>query len=128
MSKTALTIMYTVDSTVDEGLRDARLRAARYLTSDYTAKVKAEPRQYLPDIWRQHRAYLAVRLRSLAREAGAPSDGPAAAYRQWEMTTTPTGRDEWHGTPAKLVIFLMLARPSKRDPWRISDVLVNDGG
>jgi hypothetical protein len=45
VSKAALIVMYTVDSTVDAGLRDAKRRAARYLTPDYTAKIKAEPRR-----------------------------------------------------------------------------------
>lgn len=123
MSRAALTIMYTVDSTVDAGLREAKLRAARYLTPGYTAKVRAEPRQYVPEEWRRHRAYLAVRLKALPREAGAPSDGATAAYRQWEMTTTPTGRDGWRGTPRRSVVYMALARPSEHEPWRVSDVL-----
>jgi hypothetical protein len=118
--------MYTVDSTVDTGFRDAELRTARYLTAAYAAKVKAEPRQYVPAEWRQHRAYLAVRLTPLAREAGAPSDGPTAAYRQWQMTTVPKGRDGWRGDPAKFVVYMGLTRPSRRGPWRIFDVSVTD--
>jgi hypothetical protein len=126
VSKAALTVMYTVDSTVDVGLRDAKLRAERYLTPGYTGKIKAEPRQYVPEEWRQHRAYLAVRLKPLVREEGAPSDGPTAAYRQWEMSATPTGRDGWHDTRSKSVVYMVLGRSSERAPWRISDVLLRD--
>lgn len=124
VSRAALTVMYTVDSTVDAGLRDAKLRAARYLTRDYRAEVAAEPRQYIPAEWRRHRAYLAVRLEPLPREAGAPSDTATTAYRQWQMTTIPTGRDDWRGTARPSVAFMTLARSSERDPWRIRDVLV----
>ncbi|MFC5750719.1 hypothetical protein [Actinomadura rugatobispora] len=126
MAKAALTVMYTVDSTIDVGMRDARLRAARYLTPDYTTKIKTEPMQFIPEQWRQHRAYLVVRLEPLAREAGAPSDGPTVAYRQWEMTTIPTGRDRWRGTPSKWMVYMGLVRSSERDPWRISEVLTQN--
>jgi hypothetical protein len=128
VSRAALTVMYTVDSTVDAGLRNARLRAARYLTPACTAGIKAEPVQYVPEEWQLHRAYLAVRLQPLVREAGAPSDGPKAAYRQWEMTTVPTGRDRWRGTPSKSVVYMALVRSSERVPWRISDVTVENDG
>ncbi|MGP4027389.1 hypothetical protein [Actinomadura sp. 3N407] len=122
-----MTIMYTVDSTIDTGLRDAKLRAGRYLTPGFTSEIKAEPRQYVPHEWRRHRAYLTVRLRALRREAGAPPDGPATAYRQWEMTTISTGRDGWRGTAATSVIYMALTRSSDRAPWKISDVRADDG-
>lgn len=122
LSRAALRTMYTVDSTVDGGLRAARLRAARYLTPDYTERIKAAPVQYAPGIWRRHRAYLAVRLKPLQREAGAPKDKPTAAYRQWEISTIPTGRDDWRGVPRKFLAYVALIRSSERDPWRISDV------
>jgi hypothetical protein len=120
--------MYSVDSTADAGLRDAKLRAAPYLTPDYTDRINAEPTQYVPNIWRQHRAYLAVRLKPLAREAGAPSDKATTAYRQWRMITIPTGRDGWRGTPGRSVIYVALTRASERSPWRISDALVTGEG
>jgi hypothetical protein len=128
VSRAALTVMYSVDSAVDAGLRDAKLRAATYLTSAYAAEIKQEPVQYVPDEWRRHRAYLAVRLRQLRREAGAPSDGPTTAYRQWQLTTVPKGRDGWHGHRSEYVVFMSLVRSSKRDPWRISGATVADGG
>lgn len=124
MSRAALTVMYTVDSTVDEGLRNAQLRAARYFIPAYTAEVKAEPVQYVPEEWRQHRAYLKVRLHPLKPETGAPSDGPKAAYREWDLTTIPTGRDRWRDAPSESVVYMALSRSSKRDPWRISAVTV----
>lgn len=120
--------MYTVDSTVDVGLRDAKLRAERYFTADYAAEVKAGVRQYVPAEWRRHRAYLAVRLEPLAKEAGAPPDEPTAAYRQWEMIATPMGRDKWRGDPTRSVVYVELTRSSPRAPWRISSVSVSDEG
>lgn len=122
LSRAALSVMYTVDSTVDAGLRDARLRAARYLTPDYTERIKAEPVQYAAGVWRLHRAYLTVQLRPLQREAGAPKDNPTAAYRQWEVTTTPTGRDDWRGVARKFMAYVALIRSSEDEPWRISGV------
>jgi hypothetical protein len=117
--------MYTVDSLVDKGLRDARLRAAPYLTPGCLKRIKDEPVQYIPEEWRRHRAYLTVRIRPLDLENGAPSDGPTIAYRQWELKTTPTGRDGWHDAPVKSVIYMKLARSAAGDPWRASDVLVS---
>ncbi|MEO3828178.1 hypothetical protein [Actinomadura sp. B10D3] len=128
LSQGALTIMYTVDSTVDAGLRDAKLRAAGYFTDEYTAVVQAEVRQYVPTEWHKHRAYLAVRLRPLYKEQGAPTDGPTAAFRQWEMVTRPTGRDGWRGAPSRSVVYMELTRPSPRAPWRISSVSVSADG
>jgi hypothetical protein len=128
VSKAILTTMYSADSTVDAGLRDAKLRATSHLTPEYAAKIKAEPRQYIPEEWRQRRVYLAVRLTPLPLERGAPSDGPTAAYRQWAMTTTPIGRDGWRGDPKKSVIYVALNRSSERALWRISDVLVHNEG
>lgn len=121
VSKAALTIMHTVDSTVDEGLRDARLRAARYLTDDYAATIEAEPVQFVPAEWRRHRVHLAVRLRLLERERGAPPDGPTDAYRQWQVTTTPKGRDGWRGEPHTMLAYVALTRSSARGSWRIAD-------
>ena len=126
LAKGALTVMYTVDSTVDAGLRDAKLRAERFLTPDYAAKIKAEPRQYVPGEWQEHRAYLAVHLKAIRRDMGAPSDEPTVAYRQWELTTTPTGRDAWRGEHKKSVIYMALTRSSNGAPWRVSEVLIND--
>jgi hypothetical protein len=126
LPKGVLTLMYTVDSTVDAGLRDAKLRAAPYLTDEYAAEIKAELTQYVPSEWREHRAYLAVRLKPLAKEEGAPPDGPATAYRQWELVTTPTGRDGWRGDPRRSVVYMELTRESPRDPWRVSDISVYD--
>lgn len=120
--------MYTVDSTVDAGLRDAKLRAARYLTSEYTAEIKAEPRQYIPKAWGQHRAYLTVHLKALEREAGDPSDRPTAAYRQWVMKATPTGRDDWRGAPMEFLVSVDLTRSSKRGPWRIYGAVFTANG
>lgn len=128
VSRAALTVMYTVDSTVDAGLRNARLRATHYLTTTYAAAIKAEPVQYVPEDWRRHRAYLAVRLRPTVREKGAPTDGPTASYREWEMTTVPTGRDRWRGAPRTSVVYMALVRSSKNAPWRVSDVNVVDDG
>ncbi|MBE1532865.1 hypothetical protein [Actinomadura algeriensis] len=128
VAKAALTIMYTVDSTVDTGLRDAKLRAVRFLTPGYTAEVNAAPRQYVPAEWHRHRAYLAVRLQSLGREAGAPSDGLATAYRQWKMTTTPTGRDRWRGSPTEQMVYMVLTKSSESEGWRVSDVVVDGDG
>ncbi|MFD0852765.1 hypothetical protein ACFQ07_11045, partial [Actinomadura adrarensis] len=66
--------------------------------------------------------------RPLAREAGAPKDAPTVAHRQWEMTTTSTGRDAWRDTARTWVVYVALSRPSARDPWRLSGVVVHDGG
>ncbi|MFD0856809.1 hypothetical protein ACFQ07_31545, partial [Actinomadura adrarensis] len=74
--------MYTVDSTIDVALQDSKLRAADYFTPEYAAQLRTEHREYVPELWRRHRAYLAVRLRPLAREAGAPKDAPTVAHRQ----------------------------------------------
>ncbi|GAA2427044.1 hypothetical protein GCM10010191_44730 [Actinomadura vinacea] len=128
LSRAALTVMYSVDSTVDAGLLNAKLRAVGYLAPAYAAEVRAEPVQYVPEEWRRHRAYLAVRLRPIERDAGAPKDGPTAAYRQWRLITTPTGRDGWRGRPSEFVVFMSLTRSSKRDPWRISDTTSTNGG
>ena len=125
LSKAALTVMYTVDGTADAGLRDAKLRAARYLTADYKAEVEAEPVQYVPEEWRRHRAYLAVDLKPISREDGAPSDGPTSAYRQWELRTTPTGRDGWRGDPRKFVVYMELTRSSRHAPWRVSGAVID---
>ncbi|QKW33529.1 hypothetical protein HUT06_05360 [Actinomadura sp. NAK00032] len=127
LAKAALTVMYRVDSTSDTGLRDAKLRAARYLTADYKAEVATEPVQYIPEEWRRHRAYIAVHLKPIQPEEGAPSDGATTAYRQWQLRTTPTGRDGWRGDPHNFVVYMELTRSSRHAPWRVSNVsAVND--
>ena len=126
LSKAALTVMYSVDSTADTGLRDAKLRAARYLTAAYKTEVEAEPVQYVPQEWQRHRAYIAVDLEPIRREEGAPSDGPTTAYRQWQVRTTPTGRDGWRGDALKFVVFMELTRSSRHAPWRVSNASASD--
>lgn len=128
VSKAALTVMHTVDAAVDEGLQDARLRASRFFTADFADRVRAEPAQYVPREWREHRAYAKVRLKRLEPEAGAPSDSPTEAFRQWEVTATPHGRDDWRGAPRTSVVFVQLVRPKAGASWRISAVLAPGGG
>ena len=115
-----MTAMWTVDSAIDRGQRDAYLRACPYLTPDYAARVAAEQAVGpLPQQWRDHRAYAEVRLELRQPEGDLDPDTPTMAYRQWQVTVTPTGRDEWKGRTVRAIAFVTLTRASPRDPWRV---------
>jgi hypothetical protein len=114
--------MWTVDAAIDQGQQDAYLRAIGYLTAGYAATIRAQPPQFAPAPWRDHRAYSRLRLKPLRREEGAPADTPTTAYRQWSLTVLPTGRDGWRGRRTTAVLFVTLTRPGPGSPWRISGI------
>ncbi|GAA4140855.1 hypothetical protein [Actinomadura keratinilytica] len=123
VARAAVTVMWTVDSAIDRGQRDAYLRACPYLTPDYAARVAAEQAVGpLPQQWRDHRAYAEVRLELRQPEGDLDPDTPTMAYRQWQVTVTPTGRDEWKGRTVRAIAFVTLTRASPRDPWRVARV------
>lgn len=121
VSATALTIMWSLDSVQDQnGQRDAFQRAEPYLTPGYAIRLREDTQpQPPPDEWLRHRAYGTVAL-TRGTQDGAPIDTDTSAYRQWKITTTPTGRDGWHGTTIAVVAYVSLVRPGPDEPWKIS--------
>lgn len=125
VGRAALTVMWTMDTTIDTSQYDATMRAAPYLTTKYAAQLKAAPPRSAPGAewttWTQHKAWTTVALES-ADEAGRPSDTPTDAYRTWTVTTTPHGTDRWTGDPTVTTAFVSLTRSG--GAWKVSAVQV----
>lgn len=130
VSRTALTVLMTYDTTVDTSRYQAGVRTAEagWCTAAYAAQLRAAVPRAAPgaewDEWARHRAYTRPQL-TAADEAGRPADTSTAAYRQWSITLRPTGRDDWKAPPdaaGDLTAFVTLARGSASAPWRLAAV------
>ncbi|MBH1934141.1 hypothetical protein I5Q34_07500 [Streptomyces sp. AV19] len=127
VSRAALTVMLTSDTTTDITPHDANLRAVRagWCTEDFARQIRDTPPRSAPGAtwttWTRHRAYTTVNLRP-AQDAGRPGDDATHALRQWSVTTTARGRDGWNGPPDIVAAFVELSRPADGDPWRVAGV------
>ncbi|WP_326798181.1 hypothetical protein OG946_24625 [Streptomyces sp. NBC_01808] len=128
VSKGALTVMGTFDTTVDRGPSDAEVRAASagWLTHAYAASLSKHRPRAAPGAqwqeWAGHRAYTTVALQK-AEDAAKPADTDTEAWRQWAVTTTPRGRDGWTGEPATVPAYVHLTRKAAGEAWRVDDIL-----
>lgn len=122
VSKTVITVMWTVDATVDNGQRDAYLRAVPLLATTYAATISNQPAGGLPATWRDHRAYARVQAVLEEPKGDVEPDTPTTAHRQWQITVTPIGRDGWKGALVHASAFVTLTRAAANAPWRVSNV------
>ncbi|GAB2785850.1 hypothetical protein [Streptomyces daliensis] len=129
VSRGALKSLWTFDTAIDSGPRDAELRTAEagWLTDKYADKLRADRPQSVPGAqwqeWDKHRAYTKVGLEQ-TEDAAKPADADGEAWRQWTVTTTPTGRDQWSGDPLVVTAYVQLTRTADGKPWRVADVTV----
>ncbi|WP_067067585.1 hypothetical protein [Carbonactinospora thermoautotrophica] len=126
VSRAAVTVMWTMDTTIDTSQYQAELRAAPYLTADYAARLRQYPPVAAPGAqwnqWAAHRAYTTVRLTPGYDDR--PLDTATTAHRQWSVTATPIGRDGWRGQPVTATVFVTLTRTGPGQPWRVAAVTV----
>lgn len=122
VSRAAVTIMWTVDARIDQGQRDAYLRAAPLLTAQYAASLHAEPAGKNPPEWSDHEAYASVRVAQEQPKGDVAPDTATTAHRYWQIIVTPTGRDGWEGQPVRASAFVTLVRQDDRSPWKVSAV------
>lgn len=126
-SLAAVTMMWTVDTTIDLGEHEATLRAAPYFSPDYLDQVGEAVPITAPgatwETWRQHRAYTVVTAES-ADEIGKPPDTDVEAFRSWEVTSEPVGRDGWKGEKEVVLVYISLVRSTAQGPWQVSGVHV----
>ncbi|MFI6340481.1 hypothetical protein [Streptomyces sp. NPDC050535] len=124
-----LKVMWTFDTIIDSGQRDAGVRAADagWLTKDYATELRAQQPLSVPGAqwreWAGHRAYTVVTL-SKAEDAAMPGDTDTEAWGQWTVTVTPLGRDDWAGESTTVVAYLQLTRKAADGTWRVADVTV----
>ena len=126
----ALTVMWTFDTTIDSGPHDAGVRAADagWLTTAYAARLRGYRPRSAPGAqwgeWAAHRARTVVTLKK-TEDAARPSDTGTEAWRQWTVTTTPSGRDGWKGEPTTVAAYVHLIRTTANGTWRVDDVSVH---
>lgn len=122
VSRAALTVMWTTDSSLDHGgQHDAQLRAVPYLTPAYAVQIRAaQPSPPPPDAWVRDRVRTHVQMRPGEEER--PADTPTTAYRQWLLTVTSI---DAHGhrpvKPVHVTAYVILNRTAGQ-PWRVSQV------
>jgi hypothetical protein len=99
-SRVVLALMYEIDTTRDKSFSDGLRRAVPLLSSDYAVQVSNAP-SAKPDakwrLWAQHQAYTAAETTPSPEDR--PADTDTAAYRAYELTVKPIGRDGWTGDP-----------------------------
>ncbi|MFJ3883435.1 hypothetical protein ACIPW5_39050 [Streptomyces sp. NPDC090077] len=126
VGRAALTIMWTIDTTIDVSQHDATLRSLPLVTPQYAEQIKGTPPRSAPGAdwaeWAAHHAYTTVQLQA-ADDAGRPADTTTEAYRTWIVTATPHGDPaSWTGKPQTVTVFTHLTRPDAAQPWRVEAV------
>ncbi|WP_125264877.1 hypothetical protein [Streptomyces alboflavus] len=127
VSRAAVTVLFTYDTRMDTSSNDAgrRLADAGWCTDAYANQLREATSRSAPGAqwatWSRHRAYTKATARS-ADEAGKPEDSPTAAYRQWNVTVTPHGRDGWKGRAEMTTAYVELTRTAPRTPWRVNTI------
>lgn len=113
---------YTIDTDNEDSWSDAARRAAPLLTPDYAGRIATAPSP-APDAqwstWTRHHAYTTVQIQPDAEPH--PPDTPTTAARALELTTTPYGRDGWHGDAEHYQVFVTLIRTDQG--WSVSTLL-----
>ncbi|MFJ2818042.1 hypothetical protein [Streptomyces sp. NPDC087294] len=127
VSKGALKALWTYDTTVDSGPVAAGVRAADagWLTAEYGLQLRSQQGGSVSSAqwreWAGHRAYTTVAL-SAADDAARPPDTGTEAWRQWIVTTTPHGRDQWTGKADALAVYVQLTRTGPGKAWQVAGV------
>ncbi|MFC8668707.1 hypothetical protein [Streptomyces sp. NPDC057199] len=129
VSRAALTALTTYDTAIDTSRNDAGIRVAEagWCTAVFEAQLRSAVSRSAPgavwETWAKHQAYTRPKLEQ-TKDAGQPADTDTAAYRQWTITVTPTGRDGWKGTPEANFAFVELTRADQSKPWRLNTATV----
>jgi hypothetical protein len=120
-SQVVLALMYEIDTTRDSSFSDGLRRAAPLLSSDYAAQVSSAP-SAKPDaqwrLWTQHQAYTVAETKPSPEDR--PADTDAVAYRAYELTVKPIGRDGWTGEPESKIALITLLRAA--GPWAVQKI------
>lgn len=113
---------YTIDTDTVNSWTTAARRAAPLLTPDYAGRLATAPSP-APDAqwstWTAHHAYTTIQLQPAAEPH--PPDTPSTAARAVNLTTTPYGRDNWHGDPSHYEVFVLLTHTNQG--WSASNLL-----
>jgi hypothetical protein len=122
VGQAALTDMYRHDTLIDTSPTDALRRSDPWLSTRYQAALAAAQPHGAGTTWTSwatHNAYTQVTV-TLEHDYGQPADTATTASRVYAVTTTPIGRDHWHGTPTTTTVFLTLTRTDAHQPWRVN--------
>ncbi|MEW2406310.1 hypothetical protein [Streptomyces griseoviridis] len=123
----ALKVLWTFDTAVDDGPSAAGLRAADAgrLTTGYADQLRSRRADSVGGAqwreWKGHRAYTTVGL-TAADDAARPADSGDEAWRQWIVTTTPRGRDNWRGEATTIAAYVRLTRSGPGKAWQVAGV------
>ncbi|WBB62019.1 hypothetical protein O7599_05620 [Streptomyces sp. WMMC500] len=127
-----MTGLFSYDTALDKGRNDAgrRVAEAGWCTEEYADHLRNAAARSAPGAdwttWAAHRAYTTVQL-APASEAGRPQDTVTTAYRQWSVSITPRGRDDWTGPTETSTVFAELNRDDAEAPWRLDAISIQGG-
>lgn len=119
VAEAVVAINYTVDTEQVGSWTDAARRARPLLSPDYADRLASPAPDAQWSTWSTHHAYTAVQLQPTAEPH--PPDTPTTAARAVEITTTPYGRDSWHGDPERYEVFVTLTRTQQG--WSATNLL-----
>ncbi|MFF7357844.1 hypothetical protein ACFZA1_35240 [Streptomyces filipinensis] len=126
MAKAIAMTTWTFDTKIDTSRADAQRRTVGWLTPDYAKSISAAQPVAAPDAsWiamADHHGFTTVTTRR-AHDT-APDDTPTEAYRQFEVTVTPHGRDGWKGPAETWVEWIHLVRSGTGEPWKADNMRV----
>jgi hypothetical protein len=121
----ALTGMFSMDTAIDLSPSDADRRAIPWLSEAFADGVRAGSPDGGGADWitlADHQGYTLVDQVLDVSEDGAPADSDQAAYRIYQVTYTPTGRDGWTGEQVTSSYYLTLTRADSTQPWRVDSL------
>jgi len=116
-----LTAYYRADTDLDLGPADTHRRALPWTTGQLATGIRDDQPVTGPGAaWTTlaaHHGYTTV-IVTRAYDDGAPTDTRARVYRQFTVTSTPHGRDNWTGPVVTHTNYLTLTRA--HSGWRIT--------
>ncbi len=118
-------ISWSMDTRTDASPRDAGRRAAWLATPELARQLTATSTDGAPpgaswQTWQTHQAHTVVAFRT--NDDTRPPDTPAAAYRSWSITVTPTSA-HWSGPAETSTVYLTLTLTA--DGWAVSTLMVS---
>lgn len=128
VAEAALIVMYSYDTTIDNGPNDTARRALPLLSEQFAVSVTQDRPVSGAGAtwteWAEHAAYVTPVLTPGADER--PPDSATTARRQYQVSLSPTGPDGWIGEQEEETVFVTLTNESAEGTsrWAVEEVQV----
>lgn len=120
-SEAVVRTMLSSDTALDQTRTDAYRRASQWMTPDTAEQYTADTTRGTDADWlelEEHDGYTVVTLEDPVAAGQPPGSTKTEGMRAYYATVTPTGRDDWGGTPLTYQAMVVMVRNAPTDPWK----------